>query len=268
MKIAIVLTGETRTWEQDASTVTPSVDVSKKYKEFKELFKNQLDIDVDFYGVTWKHCKLTKNLDFFNKVRKFDFEKEYKNKFDDIIQYKANRFNVDKHTMTNEIAQLFMWFQGIKFADSVKKYDWIIKLRWDIFPNFGLLEEIIQLDFNTKHHIPTLATCNHDVYYYYNLEGDFIAKHMHIDWIWAVNLQLMNEYLRNTSVYDILKNDVTRKMLFGCVSNEFTTSKALMMRSKFMKHNITRVIDSKMKNHWMSIEDIEKNAKKVNRLPT
>ena len=271
MKIAIVLTGETRVWEQQPSTVVPAVSVPSKYKEFIENIQHYPELKVDFYGITWDHCKLTKDLDIFTKIKKLNFENNFKNDINDILQKTIDNFDCTSTYAENLYAQPYICFSGLKFANEHGDYDLIIKLRWDVYPHSNLIENILKIKNTIYKNTPILAVCNLSISYDNN-DVDFITT----DWIWAVNKPHMKQYIECNSVHDIIHRNTETSYFntgptdinLGFFSNELLKSKKLLLTSSFDVNNIQRVIDGGMINNWLSISDTEKNEKKVGRLPT
>lgn len=136
MKIAVLVCGETRTWDEE--DVEKNKHVPGRYTSCADGWqKLSQEFDIDFYGITWKHCKPPKNLNFFKYIKFLDF---YGDQYRNNIQTQTCEFlkrvnNIsDAEYAWNTIAQYYQWIDGFKFVYSKNNYDYVIKVRWDLVP--------------------------------------------------------------------------------------------------------------------------------------
>jgi hypothetical protein len=275
LRVAIVLTGETRSWENDASTATPPMCIPDEYTKFNDEVGPT--IDIDYYGITWDHCKLSKKLDMFKSVKKLNFETDYKNeRMTGVLKKHRQRLIIDTMStddvvMYNYYAQAYMWFEGIKLAKSLGEYDWIIKFRWDMAPRLAMISSIYSLH-NCDNEMPTLATCNPEIHYssHYPL-GDLKWS----DYIFAVNRKLQ-DYIYTTPTEQIISNNIetsfcntpSNDLSIGFFNYEFLPTEILRIIQAFRNSDRQLVMDKSIYDTWHSITDDMKNKRIIGRPPT
>jgi hypothetical protein len=144
MKIAVLVCGETRTW--DSTDVEKNSVIPKKYSCVSEAWhdlkvncKTLPGITVDFYGITWKHCQSPKNAEFFKAINFLDyytgnFRNSIQQKTSDIVSSMNTLYKDDSEYSWNTVAQYYQWIDGFKFVYEHDDYDFVFKTRWDIVP--------------------------------------------------------------------------------------------------------------------------------------
>ena len=154
MKLAVLICGETRTW--NSVNVERNSRIPRKYPCVAagwNNLKNQLNelknLQVDFYGITWQHCKKPQQSEIFKDIKFLDFyspkyrselllkcQKEYNQMYPDVSLEDVEYF-------WNSMAQYYQWIEGLKFVYQSQEYDFVLKSRWDIAPDDDLPNTLI-----------------------------------------------------------------------------------------------------------------------------
>ena len=183
MKIAICISGETRTWNSPLVTSSfKSIDENgdgyfkkitcgESFYEMVDSVKEVYpDVQIDIYGVAWDHCELPANTDIFKNVnivnwndKDFRLLEDYKE-----IYYQAKCEFGELPEATRDIAYLntmAQWWgmlQCFKDAAMTDDYDLYVRARWDLNYDVLPIRAVIQSKETlfTNLHTPKTIFCS------------------------------------------------------------------------------------------------------------
>lgn len=122
-KVAFVIVGETRTWNQDL------------LEKWQQVF-NKIQGDVSVHGYTWNYCNKPIGFNNPNRLTVLDFNGNWVFDFEKYAEATTAKFGVagDPTFFPHYMAQHYMWAYAIDDAYTKYNPDIIFKIRWDSDP--------------------------------------------------------------------------------------------------------------------------------------